>query len=340
MNYLIHATPIHPSLCLQYLILLFTIATITIFTLLLLLLFYYCHHYKTVATNKPLQASMFSGADELTTHLLRLINILWLPLYRINKFGFYFPRRLLRTPILVGHQDYFLAPLPGSIALFVSLLRIYIVRCNPFIMGKPRDGKVPIWPSTTRRGTTLNTYVTLDSPSVMSKLLTPLHAHAIASTEFENDSDNFDDASTVLDESGSLGSFLEATIARTKQMGNATVTPSSSPESREHPSDDFDDAYIELDDAFIDECHATSDGGAIRDLLARRAVRYKLSPDAKFAASLIHISDKDYDFSLDLSYISIVDKEPFCGTESKSAMEHMNELSSLSNLLLRFSLFH
>jgi hypothetical protein len=40
----------------------------------------------------------------LTTHLSRLINILWLPLCRINKFGFYFPRRLLRSPILVGHQ--------------------------------------------------------------------------------------------------------------------------------------------------------------------------------------------------------------------------------------------
>jgi hypothetical protein len=110
----------------------------------------------------------------------------------------------------VGHQDYFLAPLPGSITLFVSSLGIHIVRCNPFIMGKPRDGKVPILPSTTRRGTTLNTSVALDSPSVMSKLLTPPHPHATATTsaEFENASDNLDDASTVLDESGSLGSFF------------------------------------------------------------------------------------------------------------------------------------
>jgi hypothetical protein len=166
----------------------------------------------------------------------------------------------------------------------------------------------------------------------MSKLLTPPHAHATTSAEFENSTDNFDDASTVLDESGSLGSFLDATIARAKQIGNATVTPTSSPESSEHPSNDFNDAYIELDDAFIDEFHATSDAGAIRDLLARRTVRYKLSPDAKFATSPINISDKDCDFSLDLSYISIVEKEPFCGTEGKSAMEHMNELSSLSNL--------
>jgi hypothetical protein len=144
MNYLIHAMPVHPSLCLQYLILLFTIATITAFILLLLLLFHYYHHYKTVATDKLLRTSLFPGVAELTTHLLRLTYILWIPLCRINKFGFYFPRRLLRSPILLGHQDYFLAPLPGSIALFVSSLGIHIVRCNPFIMGKPRDGKVPI----------------------------------------------------------------------------------------------------------------------------------------------------------------------------------------------------
>jgi hypothetical protein len=202
----------------------------------------------------------------------------------------------------VGHQDYFLAPLSGSIALFVSSLGIHIVRCNPFIMGKPHDGKFPILPSTTRRGTTLNTSVALDSPSVMSKLLTPPHAHATTSTDFENASNNFDDASTLLDESGSLGSFLDATITRTKQMRNATVTS------------------------------ASSDAGAIRDLLARRAIRYKLSPDAKFATSPISISDKDYDFSLDLSYISIIEKEPFYGTKNESAMEHMNELSSLINL--------
>jgi hypothetical protein len=123
-------------------------------------------------------------------------------------------------------------------------------------------------------------------------------------------------------------------------MRNTTVTPASSPESRECPSDNLEEAYIELDYDFIDEFHATSDVGAIRDLLARRTVRYKLSPDAKFAASPINICDKDYDFSLDLSFISIVDKEPFCGTENESAMEHMNELSSLSNLFYEDTKLH
>jgi hypothetical protein len=139
-------------------------------------------------------------------------------------------------------------------------------------MDKPRDGKVPILPSTIRRGTTLNTSVALDSPSVKSKLLTPPHAHATTSAKIENASDNCDNASTALDESGSLGSFLDATIARTKQMGNTAVTPVSSPESRECPSDDLEEAYIELNDEFINEFHATRDASATKDLLARRVV--------------------------------------------------------------------
>ena len=57
-----------------------------------------------------------------------------------------------------------------------------------------------------------------------------------------------------------------------------------------------------------------------------------MTPDDKFATSPINIRDKDYDFSLDLSYISIVEREPFCSTENESAIGHMNELSSMSSL--------
>ena len=200
-------------------------------------------------------------------------------------------------------------------------------------MGKSKE-KVPILPSTTRKGTTLNTSAALDSPSVLSKLLTPPHPHVMhtaTSAESENTFDDLDDASAVLDKSGSLGPFLENTIARAKQIEN-DVTPASSPESRGNLNDDPDESYVEIDDDLIDECLANNDANAVKNLLAKRAVRYKLSPEATFATSPINIRDKDYDFSLDLSYISIVEKEPFCGTENESAMKHMNELSSLSNL--------
>ncbi|KAK1631701.1 hypothetical protein QYE76_006016 [Lolium multiflorum] len=202
-------------------------------------------------------------------------------------------------------------------------------------MGKPRDTKVAILPSTTRKGTTLSTSAALDSPSVIDKLVSPPHAsHAGTSAESEN-SYNIDNASAVLDDSGSLGSFLDATIARSRQIENTetpnATTPVSSPEL-DYSSDDPDEDYVELNDDFIEKCNATTDARKIKKLLAEHVVRYKLSPDPKFATSPINIKDKDYDFSLDLSHIAIVEKTPFCGTEKESAVEHMTELSTLSSL--------
>ncbi|KAK1609788.1 hypothetical protein QYE76_033461 [Lolium multiflorum] len=206
-------------------------------------------------------------------------------------------------------------------------------------MGKPRDTKIAILPSTTRKGTTLSTSAALDSPSVISKLVSPPQtSNAGTSAESENSSHNCDDASAVLDNDGSLGSFLDATIAKSRQIENTetpnenAATPVNSPESVEYSSDDLDEDYVELDDDFIEKCNATTDARKIKKLLAEHAVRYKLSPDPKFATSPINIRDKDYDFSLDLSHIAIVEKTPFCGTEKESAVEHMTELSTLSGL--------
>ncbi|KAK1679475.1 hypothetical protein QYE76_040323 [Lolium multiflorum] len=206
-------------------------------------------------------------------------------------------------------------------------------------MGKPRDTKIAILPSTTRKGTTLSTSAALDSPSVISKLVSPPQAsNAGTSAESENSSHNCDDASAVLDNDGSLGSFLDATIARSRQIENTetpnenAATPVNSPESVEYSSDDLDEDYVELDDDFIEKCNATTDARKIKKLLAEHAVRYKPSPDPKFATSPINIKDKDYDFSLDLSHIAIVEKTPFCGTEKESVVEHMIELSTLSSV--------
>ncbi|KAK1641673.1 hypothetical protein QYE76_059478 [Lolium multiflorum] len=206
-------------------------------------------------------------------------------------------------------------------------------------MGKPRDTKIAILPSTTRKGTTLSTSAALDSPSVISKLVSPPQtSNAGTSAESEISSHNCDDASAVLDNDGSLGSFLDATIAKSRQIENTetpnenAATPVNSPESVEYSSDDLDEDYVELDDDFIEKCNATTDARKIKKLLAEHAVKYKPSPDPKFATSPINIRDKDYDFSLDLSHIAIVEKTPFCGTEKESAVEHLTELSTLSGV--------
>src|SRR4051794_20556649 len=70
-----------PSCCLLQLLLL-------LFFTSLLLLFHYCYFHKTITNDKLLRTRLLSVAAELTTHLLRLISILWLPLCRINKLGF------------------------------------------------------------------------------------------------------------------------------------------------------------------------------------------------------------------------------------------------------------
>ncbi|KAK1684149.1 hypothetical protein QYE76_044997 [Lolium multiflorum] len=121
-------------------------------------------------------------------------------------------------------------------------------------------------------------------------------------------------------------------IENTETPNENAATPVNSPESVEYSSDDLDEDYVELDNDFIEKCKATTDARKIKKLLAEHAVRYKPSPDPKFATSPINIRDKDYDFSLDLSHIAIVEKTPFCGTEKESAVEHLTELSTLSGV--------
>ncbi|KAK1631779.1 hypothetical protein QYE76_006094 [Lolium multiflorum] len=204
-------------------------------------------------------------------------------------------------------------------------------------MGKTRDPKVAILPSTTRKGTTLSTSATLDSPSVISQLVSPPQASLAGTSAESENSHNIDNVSAVLDDSGSLGSFLDATIAMSRQIENAetpnenATTPVNSPEL-DYSSDDPDEDYVELNDDFINRCNATADARKIKKFLTQYTVRHKLSHDPKFATSPICIKDKDYDFSLDLSHIAIVEKTPFCGTEKESAVEHMIELSSMSSL--------
>ncbi|KAK1666112.1 hypothetical protein QYE76_054271 [Lolium multiflorum] len=192
-------------------------------------------------------------------------------------------------------------------------------------MGKPRDTKIAILPSTTRKGTTLSTSAALDSPSVIDKLVSPPHASRAGTSAESENSHNIDNVSAVLDDSGSLGSFLDATIAKSRQIENTetpnATTPVKSPEL-DYSSDDPDEDYVELDDDFIEKCNATTDARKIKKLLAEHAVKYKPSPDPKFATSPINIRDKDYDFSLDLSHIAIVEKTPFCAQPDHDLEKH------------------
>src|SRR3954470_22418657 len=92
-------------------------------------------------------------------------------------------------------------------------------------MGKKGDPKVPILPSSTRKGTVLSTSATLDSPSVISKFASPPPQHA-TSTESVTMSGSFDDASTTLNETSFLGHYLETQIAKVPTQSE-TETPAA-----------------------------------------------------------------------------------------------------------------
>src|SRR3954462_11744360 len=86
---LVHATPVHPSLCLLHSnpTITVTVTTVVVSLLLLLLLLLCCCYYKLLVLINFCEQELFPGAAELTTQLLRLASILWLLLCRINKLG-------------------------------------------------------------------------------------------------------------------------------------------------------------------------------------------------------------------------------------------------------------
>ena len=87
-------------------------------------------------------------------------------------------------------------------------------------MKDKRDPKFLILPCTTRKGTALNSKAGLDSPTVLNKFVTPPPPHTshVASASSDTVSDEFDDASTILDETGSLGPFLDTMVAKSKEI--------------------------------------------------------------------------------------------------------------------------
>src|SRR3954466_9878604 len=80
---------------------------------------YLCHRYRyfhtTLLLNTLLQILSLSGVVELTTQLLILKNILWLPLCRINKFGLNtLPSKIVATPYTCGLSRIFSGAVVGE----------------------------------------------------------------------------------------------------------------------------------------------------------------------------------------------------------------------------------
>ena len=90
------------------------------------LYFFHCYHYyhTTLLLNTLLQILSYPGVVELTTQLLILKNILWLPLCRINKFWLNtLPSKNVAIPYTCGLSRLFSGAVAGehSSILWVTL---------------------------------------------------------------------------------------------------------------------------------------------------------------------------------------------------------------------------
>ena len=87
-----------------------------------------------------------------------------------------------------------------------------------------KDPRTKIYPSTTRGGKELPSSSTLDSPSILSKLVTPKPASTIHSdmSHVIDDAtsamhDTYDETTSMLDTTVPLGKFLDEQLARDRE---------------------------------------------------------------------------------------------------------------------------
>jgi hypothetical protein len=104
-----------------------------------------------------------------------------------------------------------------------------------------KDNKSKIFPSTTKGGKELPSSSALDSPSVLSKLVTPPPAIHSDMSQVINDAtstmhDAYDDTTALLDNTVPLGEFLDEQLAGAKDIENAETDDISETEHFETPA--------------------------------------------------------------------------------------------------------
>ena len=195
-----------------------------------------------------------------------------------------------------------------------------------------KDPRTKIYPSTTRGGKELPSSSALDSPSVLSKLATPKPASAIRSgmSHVIDDAtsamhDTYDETTSMPDTTMPLSDFLDEQLNRAREIENI-----ESDDTNE--SDDEESLVIPKGYVFDQEASlailACKDRYEFKRLLAKwnkQSLNARMKPDPAFATSPICVTDKDYEFSVDLDIITLVEYDPFYGYESETVVAHLTK---------------
>ena len=180
-----------------------------------------------------------------------------------------------------------------------------------------KDKKKKIYPSTTRGGKELPSSSALDSPSVLSKLATPKPASAINPdmSHVIHDAtsamhDTYDETTSMLDTTLPLGEFLDEQLARARE--NEIIETDNTDESDYEGSPNkyelpvVPKVYV-MDEETKRDFLACNDRYDLKKLLAKwklQSLNARMKPDPAFSTSLICVTDKDYEFSVDPDIIT------------------------------------
>ena len=94
------------------------------------------------------------------------------------------------------------------------------------------------------------------------------------------------------------------------------------------------EGYV-MDEETTRDFLACNDRSDLKKLLAKlkqKTLNARMKHDPAFATSPIFVTDKDYEFSVDPEIISLVESDPFYGTESETVVAHLIKLNDIATL--------
>ena len=185
----------------------------------------------------------------------------------------------------------------------------------------------------------------LDSPYVLSKLATSTPAIDSDMPHVIDDAtsamhDAYDDTTSLFNNTVPLGEFLDEQLASVRE-NEITETDDiietedyDSPPRYELPV--VPEGYI-MDEDTTRDFFACNDRDDLKKLLAKlkeKSSNARMQYDPKFATSPIFVTNKDYEFSIDLELISLVESDRFYGYESETVVAHLTKLNDIAPYLL------
>ena len=146
--------------------------------------------------------------------------------------------------------------------------------------------------------------------------------------------DAYDDASTLHYDDVPLGEFLDEQIARVRQHDIVESDDELQTENLEIPARTSLPRYEfpKVPEGYVMSEETTRDILACKDrddlekLLCKykeRSLNAKMKCNPEFATSSIVIADKDYEFSIDLELITLVESNLFHGYETETIVAHL-----------------